>query len=174
MGFGRGAMEWWDELEATLSAKLDDFLQANPDMAARLEQETLSEQEAQTRRLLQQLERDRQNLEQKIRNTAKDIRLWHERQLLAEQAKRPDLVAAARQRQETLMQQGKQYWAELQVNQKRRQQTETLLRQIQAKRQQSPTTIPKRKTASPDAVEREFQALEIEREFEKLKREMGR
>lgn len=165
-------MHWWDELEATLSAKLDEFLQAHPDVAARLEAETLSEQETQTRRLLQQLQRERQDLEQKIRSTAQDIRLWRERQQLAEQAKRPDLVAAAQQRQQALMAQGNQYWAQLRVNQKRLQQTEALLRQIQNQRRQVKT--PTGKAPSPEALEREFQALEIEQEFEKLKREMGR
>lgn len=164
-------MHWWDELEATLSAKLDEFLQTHPDLAARLEAETLSEQETQTRCLLQQLRRERQDLEQKIRSTARDIRLWRERQQVAEQAKRPDLVAAAQQRQQTLMAQGNQYWAQLRVNQKRLQQTEALLRQIQKQRRQ--VKIPTSQAPSPNALEREFQALEIEQEFEKLKREMG-
>ncbi|APB32623.1 hypothetical protein GlitD10_0316 [Gloeomargarita lithophora Alchichica-D10] len=168
-------MEWWDELEASLSAKLDDFLRAHPDVAAGMEQDTLAEQETQTRQLLQQLRRETQTLEQKILTTGEQIRLWHERLKLAERSGRRDLVEAAKVRQGILMTQGNQYWAELTVTKKRIQQLETLLTQIQSKRehvQKKPASAPSQSTS--DSVDNEFKTMELELEFEKLKREMGR
>ena len=170
MGVGMG---WWDDLEAYLSAKLDDFLQAHPDIAAEMEQETLAEQEHQTRQLLHQLQQETQTLEQKILATGQQIRLWHERLGLAERAQRPDLIEAAKMQQRVLMNQGNQYWAELTLAKKRIQQLEALLNQIQAKQKQT-----KRKVttsySTADAVEKEFKNLELEMEFERLKKEMGR
>ncbi len=168
-------MGWWDELEASITAKLEDFLRANPDLAAAMEQDTLAEQEAQTRHLLQQLRGETQKLEQKILATGEQIRLWHERLELAQRAGRPDLVEAAKVRQAMFMTQGNQYWAELTVAQKRIQQLETLLTQIQSQRQQTqpqPRTSPGFSTS--DAIDNEFKRLELEREFEQLKRDMGR
>ncbi|WP_448381154.1 hypothetical protein [Gloeomargarita sp.] len=167
-------MGWWDDLEAYLSAKLDDFLQAHPDIAAAMEQDTLAEQETQTRHLLQQLQGEMQTLEQKILETGQQIRLWQERLGLAERAQRPDLLEAAKMRQQVLMTQGHQYWAELTVTKKRIQQLETLLAQIQAKRQKAKTSYSPTTSSTPDAVEKEFQNMELELEFERLKREMGR
>jgi len=85
-------MGWWDELEASLTARLDDFLRANPDVAAEMERDTLAEQETQTRQLLQQLRGETQKLEQKILATGEQIRLWHGRLKLAEQAGRQDFI----------------------------------------------------------------------------------
>jgi uncharacterized protein (TIGR04376 family) len=168
-------MGWWDELEASLTARLDDFLRANPDVAAEMERDTLAEQETQTRQLLQQLRGETQKLEQKILATGEQIRLWHGRLKLAEQAGRQDLIQAAKVRQGMFMTQGNQYWAELTVAKKRIQQLETLLAQIQSKRQQ----VQSQTHASPghrtsEGVEREFRHLELEKEFEQLKRDMGR
>jgi uncharacterized protein (TIGR04376 family) len=168
-------MGWWDELEASLTAKLDDFLRAHPDLAAEMEQDTLAEQETQTRQLLQQLQGETQTLEQKILATGEQIRLWHERLALAERAGRQDLIHAAKMRQGILMTQGNQYWAELTVAKKRIQQLQALLTQIQSKRQQvQPQTDSSSGYQTPDRVEKEFRNLELEREFEQLKRDMGR
>lgn len=167
-------MGWWDELEASLEAKLDDFLRAHPDLAAAMEQDTLAEQETQTRQLLQELRGQTQTLEKKILETGEQIRLWHERLQLAERAGRPDLVEAARVKQGVLMAQGNQYWAELTVTKKRIQQLETLLTQIQAKRTQVKKQPARASYNTPDAVDKEFKAMELELEFEKLKRDMGR
>ncbi len=166
-------MGWWDDLEAYLSAKLDDFLHAHPDIAAEMEQDTLAEQETQTRHLLQQLQGEVQTLEQKILETGQQIRLWQERLGLAQRAQRPDLLEAAKMRQQVLMTQGNQYWAELTVTKKRIQQLETLLAQIQAKRQQVKTPYTQATNLTADTIEKEFQNLELELEFERLKREMG-
>ncbi len=168
-------MGWWDELEASLSAKLDEFLQAHPDLAAAMEEDTLAEQENQTRRLLRELRGQTQTLEKKIRETGEQIRLWHERLQLAQRSGRQDLVAAAQVRKDVLMAQGRQYWAELTVTQKRMQQLETLLTQIQSKQaqvKQKPASTSVRNTS--DAVDKKFKEMELELEFEKLKREMGR
>ncbi len=166
-------MGWWDELEASIAAKLDDFLRANPDVAAAMEQDTLAEQETQTRHLLQQLRGETQKLEQKILATGEQIRVWQERLELAERAGRLDLLEAAKVRQGMFMTQGNQYWAELTVAKKRTQQLEALLAQIQSQRQQvQPPTSPNPRTS--DAVDKEFKHLELEREFEQLKRDMGR
>ncbi|MEN9233819.1 MAG: hypothetical protein Q6J44_01275 [Gloeomargarita sp. DG02_4_bins_56] len=169
-------MGWWDELEASLSAKLDEFLQAHPDLAAAMEEDTLAEQENQTRRLLRELRGQTQTLEKKIRETGEQIRLWHERLQLAQRSGRQDLVAAAQVRKDVLMAQGRQYWAELTVTQKRMQQLETLLTQIQSKQaqvKQKPASSTSVRTTS-DAVDQKFKEMELELEFEKLKREMGR
>lgn len=168
-------MGWWDELEASLSAKLDEFLQAHPDIAAAMEADTLAEQESQTRRLLRELRGQTQTLEKKIRETGEQIRLWHERLQLAQRSGRQDLVAAAQVRKDVLMTQGKQYWAELTITKKRIQQLETLLTQIQSQRaqaKQKPASTSVRNTSA--AVDQKFKEMELELEFEKLKREMER
>jgi uncharacterized protein (TIGR04376 family) len=193
-------MSLFDEVSRFLETRLEEFLKNNPHLELQALLEQLREQEQDTTRLVLDLERQKQRLENEILSVAQDIKTWHLRIDKAKAAGREDLAQAAQEREAALLRQGNQLWGQMEGARKRILQSQELLRQIQQRKQevqakaaQAKTAQAKAKTASSwdtigwdrgssyntysraaDPLEAQFQDLETDEELERLKRNLGR
>jgi uncharacterized protein (TIGR04376 family) len=192
-------MGLFEDLSKFLETRLDEFLKANPHLELMGLEDQLRGQEQDAIRLLGDLKRREQQLQDSILATAQDIQRWHERVKNAQAANRVDLVKAAEEREAALLRQGNQYWGQMQGVKEQIEQTRTLQREIHDRRRELKTKIAEaqaqrsaqRTTTSWDAgwaktpfdgfgkdpmdpLEESFQRWEMEQELEDLKRGMGR
>ena len=156
-------------------------------------------QEQDAIRLLGDLKRREQQLEDSILATAQDIQRWHDRIQNAQAAHRVDLVKAAQEREAALLRQGNQYWGQLKGVKDQIEQTRTLQKEIHDRRRELKAKIAEAQAqrtaqrtttswdtcwANPpfegfgrdpmDPLEESFQRWETEQELEELKRQMGK
>lgn len=183
-----------------LENRLDEYLRNNPHLELQYLEEQLREQEADTKRLIIDLQAQEKRSQDEILATAQEIQRWHSRIDKAKAAGRMDLVQSAQEREAALLRQGNQLWGKMQgfkqqieqakeLQQKihlRRQEVQTKVNQAQATRStsQAKTTWESAAPSSQnytysasnaaDPLEKEFQNWETEDELEKLKRNMGR
>jgi uncharacterized protein (TIGR04376 family) len=188
----------FEDMSRFLEERLDEFLKAHPDLELQVLEDQLREQEEDAQRTIRQLATEEQQAQQNILKTAEEVQLWHGRIAKAEQAQRPDLAEAAKEREAALLRQGNQQWAQMSLAQQRTEQVKTLAQQIQSRRQdlqikirqqaqnKSPkaSSTPQSWQATPppskrtfeglDPLEAKFKALEMEEELEALKRKLGK
>ncbi len=192
-----------DDLNEFLEARLDEFLRANPQLELQALEEQLREQAADTRRLLLDLEKQEQQLQNQILTLAQDIKLWHQRMAKAEAAGRTDLAQAAREREASLLREGNQRWGQLAGAKQRLAQVRELSAQIEQRQQEvraqaqaaraqqaastasatSPPPSPNstwsahqtqsRYQGGADPLEDQFQQWEVDAEIAAMKRELG-
>jgi uncharacterized protein (TIGR04376 family) len=195
-------MALFDDLSSFLEARLEEFLRQHPELELQALEDKLGEQETETSRLLQSLNSQQKQVKAEILATAQEIQRWHGRIEKAQAANRQDLAQAAQEREAALLRQGNQQWGQMEITKQRIQQTETLLLQIQARRQEvqqkaqaaqaqtaaaraARTDTPNGQAATsgwyqhevgqtPDPLEEQFHRWEVEEELEQLKRRMGR
>jgi uncharacterized protein (TIGR04376 family) len=187
----------FEDMSRFLEARLDEFLKAHPELELQVLEDQLREQENDTQKTLRQLAAEEQQAQQNILKTAEEVQLWHGRIAKAEQAKRPDLVEAAKEREAAFLRQGNQQWAQMSLAQEQIKQVNTLAEQIRTRRkdlqakirqqaqhktpQSPPTPQAWQATATPknsffeevDPLEAKFKTLEMEEELETLKRKLG-
>lgn len=184
----------FDDMSQFLEARLDEFLQAHPHLELRALEEQLREQEVKTQQLIQSLQTKEQVLQKEILTIAEEIKLWNQRIAKAERAQRFDLVEPAREREAALLRQGNQLWGQLAGVKQNIPQSQGLLTQTQAKRQEikqklfqvSPPSPPRQTSGwsqpkayskgrdRSDPIEAKFQDWEIEQDLEQLKRNLGK
>ncbi|NJO71660.1 MAG: TIGR04376 family protein, partial [Oscillatoriales cyanobacterium RM1_1_9] len=99
-------MGLFDDFSRFLEDRLDDFLKAHPHLELQALEEQLREQEEGTLRLIADLQRQEQSLQDEILRIAKDIQRWHERVTKAKSANRPDLAQSAEEREAELLRHG--------------------------------------------------------------------
>ncbi|MCU0536482.1 MAG: TIGR04376 family protein [Hydrococcus sp. Prado102] len=193
-------MSLFDEVSRFLETRLEEFLKNNPHLELQALLEQLREQEQDTIRLVSDLERQKQRLENEILSVAQEIKTWHLRIDKAKAAGRADLAQAAQEREAALLRQGNQLWGQMEGARKRILQSQELLRQIQQRKQEVQAKAAQAKTAqakaqtasnsdtigwdrgssyntysrSADPLEAQFQDLETNEELERLKRNLGR
>jgi uncharacterized protein (TIGR04376 family) len=187
----------FEDMSRFLEARLDEFLKAHPELELQVLEDQLREQENDTQKTLRQLAAEEQQAQQNILKTAEEVQLWHGRIAKAEQAKRPDLAEAAKEREAAFLRQGNQQWAQMSLAQEQIKQVKTLAEQIRSRRkdlqvkirqqaqaktpQSPPTPQAWQATATPkksffeevDPLEAKFKTLEMEEELEALKRKLG-
>ncbi len=187
----------FEDMSRFLEARLDEFLKAHPELELQVLEDQLREQENDTQKTLRQLAAEEQQAQQNILKTAEEVQLWHGRIAKAEQAKRPDLAEAAKEREAAFLRQGNQQWAQMSLAQQQIKQVNTLAEQIRSRRkdlqakirqqaqnktpQSPPTPQAWQATATPkksffeevDPLEAKFKTLEMEEELEALKRKLG-
>jgi uncharacterized protein (TIGR04376 family) len=188
----------FEDMSRFLEERLEEFLKAHPNLELQVLEDRLREQEQDAQKTLRQLTVEEQQAQQSILKTAQEVQLWHGRIAKAEQANRPDLAEAAREREAAFLRQGNQQWAQMSLAQQRIEQVKTLTEQIRSRRQDlnaeirqqaqnkppqsSPTPQAWQKTAtSPkqslfedlDPLEAKFKTLEMEEELESLKRKLN-
>jgi uncharacterized protein (TIGR04376 family) len=187
----------FEDMSRFLEERLDEFLKAHPDLELQVLEDRLREQEQDAQKTLRQLETEEHQAQQNILKTAQEVQLWHGRIAKAEQAKRPDLAEAAKEREAAFLRQGNQQWAQMSLSQQRIEQVKTLTEQIRCRRQdlkvkmrqqaqnkppQSPPTPQAWQTTTSskqsffeelDPLEAKFKTLEMEEELETLKRKLG-
>lgn len=157
--------DWFEELESRLNARLERFLENNPEQEALLQRQEQSERRGdliQRRRQLQsQAERERQTLLQ----LAEEIRQWQQRIQRAREAGAGDLAARAQQHLGSLMDRGRLAWEQLG---RLGQSWEAVNRELDQLRQQDQQTRGSQRTSSVD-LEREWAAFEADQELERLR-----
>lgn len=187
----------FEDMSRFLEARLDEFLKAHPELELQVLEDQLREQENDTQKTLRQLAAEEQQAQQNILKTAEEVQLWHGRIAKAEQAKRPDLAEAAKEREAAFLRQGNQQWAQMSLAQQQIKQVNILAEQISSRRkdlqvkirqqaqnktpQSPPTPQAWQATATPkksffeevDPLEAKFKTLEMEEELEALKRKLG-
>lgn len=192
-------MGLFEDLSQFLETRLDEFLKANPHLELMGLEDQLRGQEQDAIRLLGDLKRREQQLEDSILATAQDIQRWHDRIQNAQAAHRVDLVKAAQEREAALLRQGNQYWGQLKGVKDQMEQTRTLQKEIHDRRRELKAKIAEAQAqrtaqrtttswdtgwAKPpfegfgrdpmDPLEESFQRWETEQELEELKRQMGK
>ena len=157
-------MSWLDDLEARLDSELEQFLAANPDQEALLQdqedQDRRRELLAQRRELQSQAERQRQGL----LHLAGEIRQWQERSRKARGAGAAELAGRADDHVEALMQQGRSRWKELAGLGRRFGEVEAAMAELKARQSRA------RRPGSGADLERDWAAFEAEQELERLRR----
>ena len=192
-------MGFFVDFSQFLVNRLEEFLQINPHLELQALEEQLHQQEADTLRLIIQLQRQEKKLAQDILSTAQEVKRWHNRIEKAQTANRPDLVQAAQEREASFLRQGNQQWGQMQGCKKRIEQAKGLYHQIKqrckevrAKAVQAETTHYTDKNERRwetdgwnqnisydfdnlfDQLEEQFKSLETEEELKKMKRDMGK
>jgi len=120
-----------NDLNQFLEDRLEEFLRNNPHLELQALLEQLREQEKDTIRLIFDLQREEQKLQDDILNVAREIQLWHSRAAKAKASGRMDLAQAATNREEDLLREGNQRWGQMQGCRERILQTNELQKQIQ-------------------------------------------
>ena len=188
-------MSIFDDISQFLESQLDEFLRNNPHLELQAIEEQLKEQERDTLKLLLDLKKQQQSLQDEIMAIASKIQTWHGRVTKAKNAGKEDLARAAQEREAALMREGNQVWGKmagiktsiakshelLQQIQQRRQEVKTQYEQTQTKSDRNQnnnyttgwnrgTTSQNRNAADP--LEAEFQKWELNEELEQMKRNM--
>jgi uncharacterized protein (TIGR04376 family) len=189
----------FEDMNRFLEERLDEFLKSHPNLELQILDDQLREQASALQKTLLQMTTEQQQTQQSILKTAQDVQRWHERIEKAEQAKRPDLAEAARDREAALLRQGNQHWAQMELLKQNIQQTQKLTAQINSRRQDLKVKIREAKVTSKgsptpqswqssttdqpwtsqytpsgsDSLEAQFKRWEMEEELEALKRKMG-
>lgn len=191
-------MGLFDDFSRFLENRLEEFLKNNPHLELEALLEQLREQEGDTLKLIADLKVQEKRSQDEILATAQDIQRWHERVQKAKNGNRPDLAAAAQEREAALLRQGNQQWGQMQGIKERIQQAKELAQKIQLRRQEvqakateAQTTRTKNQaqqkidsdgwhkpsgnySSSFDDLEQKFQRWETEDELEQMKRKMGK
>jgi uncharacterized protein (TIGR04376 family) len=189
----------FEDFNRFLENRLEEFLRNNPHLELQAIEEQLREQEEDTLRLITDLQRQQQHLQDEILSIAQDIQRWHTRVDKAKSAGRQDLAQAAQEREAALLREGNQRWGQMEGVKQRITQAKELVRQIQTRRQEvrakakeaeaartnyqeqqqfqssswnQSSTYSKSKGADP--LEEQFQHWEADDELNEMKRRMGR
>lgn len=186
-------MGLFDDLGQFLETRLEEFLRDNPHLELQALLEQLREQERDTSKLIIALDAEQKRQETQILELAQEIQTWHGRVGMAEAAQRPDLARASREREAALLRQGNLLWGQMEGTKKRLAQARELWQQVQGRQKEieaQAAQMPKTSRSNADTsgwdqgdrlptpaqgrdtLEAEFERWELERELERLKRDM--
>jgi len=193
----------FDDLSQFLENRLEEFLRNNPHLELEALSEQLAEQEEDTLKLIADLKVQEARAQDDILSTAQEIQRWHVRVQKAKNANRPDLAAAAQEREAALLRQGNTLWGHMQGLKERIAQAQELLGKIQVRRQevqakataaqaaraqaQAQAQAQQQRIETPgwsnasssyassyDDLEEKFRRWETDAELEQMKRNMGK
>ncbi|WP_218079833.1 TIGR04376 family protein [Anthocerotibacter panamensis] len=172
-------MGLWDDLEEFLATRLEQFLQANPQLQILVLLEQVRAEEERTQATLNHLRLEEKELYQQILSTAQEIQKWFERKEKAQAGGRTDLAQAAAEQEVQLLTQGNQLWSRKSEVIHQIQLQEELLQKLTPRRQelearQQATQTPPTTRPLKDDLEARFQRWEVDQALEDLKRKMGR
>ena len=104
---------WLDQLEQNLEERLDAFLHSNPDQDRLLQEQHLQDRQRDltSRRDLMQIQA--RDLRRQLLSLAEQVQAWGERTKKARDAGADDLALRAEKHVQTLMDQGRDLWNEL-------------------------------------------------------------
>ncbi|NKB18305.1 MAG: TIGR04376 family protein [Pseudanabaena sp. CRU_2_10] len=186
-----------DDISRFLETRLEEYIRNNPQIELQILEEKLSQQGTEVAKLIANFRTQEKQLQDQILDIANDIRIWHDRAKKASEANRQDLANAAKEREASLLKQGNQVWAQMELIKQRIAQTVELQTQIQVRMQEVRTKIaeaaknkppaqpnPATSTSfnwknvqapsqtSDDQLEQQFRRWEMDEELERLKRKM--
>lgn len=188
-------MSIFDDISQFLENQLDEFLRNNPHLELQAIEEQLKEQERDTLKLLLDLKKQQQSLQDEILAIANKIQTWHGRVSRAKNAGREDLAKAAQEREAALMREGNQVWGKMEGIKTSIAKSQELLQQIEQRRKEVKVKYNQTRTqtkpnkdssyttgwnqgkttqnaSSADYLEAEFQKWELDEELEQMKRNM--
>ncbi len=188
-----------DDISRFLETRLEEYIRNNPQIELQILEEKLSQQGAEVAKLIANFRTQEKQLQDQILDIANDIRIWHDRAKKASEANRQDLASAAKDREASLLKQGNQVWAQMELFKQRITQTVDLQNQIQVRMQEVRTKIAESAKSKPqaqpnpetsssfnwkdvqapsqsndDQLEQQFRRWEMDEELERLKRKMGK
>lgn len=183
-----------EEVKRFLELRLEDLIKQNPWIELHILDEKLEQQQVEVNKLIISFEQQEVELQKQILALAEDVSLWHRRAQKAQEANRTDLSQAAQEREASLLKEGNQLWAQMELVKQRSHQAEELLEQIKTRRQEVKQKIQaleqSKQTASPktdrfdwqnlktplrdeeDPLEQQFRRWELDEELKELKRKM--
>lgn len=190
-------MGLFDDFGRFLEERLDEYMRNNPHLELMALEEKLRDQEQEALKLMADLKRKENQLQDEILKLANEIQQWHGRIQKARAAGRNDLAEAAAEHEASLLRQGNQRWGQMEMIKERMQQTQELQRKIQVRLKEVGTQLAQAQatrsttvaqswnanawsqdpTESPGAVqdlEKKFSQWEAEEELQELKRNLKR
>ncbi|ERN40295.1 hypothetical protein KR51_00032410 [Rubidibacter lacunae KORDI 51-2] len=129
-------MSIFDDVNQFLETRLEEFLRDHPHLELQALEEQLREQEADTLRLIRNLEAEEKRAQDAILALSAEIKLWHGRIDTARAAGRRDLMQAALDKEASLLREGNQRWGQMQGTQQRLARAQELLAQVRQRRQE--------------------------------------
>lgn len=185
-------MSIFDDISKFLENQLDEFIRNNPHLELQAIEEQLKEQERDTLKLLLDLKKQQQSLQNEVLAIANQIQTWHGRVTKAQNAGREDLAQAAQEREAALMREGNQVWGKMEGVKTSIAKSQELLQQIEQRRKEVTIKYNQTKAQSSqkkdssyttgwnqgttqnknaaDPLEAEFQKWELNEELEQMKR----
>jgi len=158
--------DWFNELETRLNARLEQFLEANPEQEMLLQQQEQAERRLDLTRRRRQLQGEAERERQILLQLAEEIRQWQQRIQRARDAGAEELAERAERHCASLMERGRLAWDQL----GRLGQTwEAVDRDLRDLQDQERRAKP-RKNASPLNLEQEWAHFEANQELERLRR----
>jgi len=176
-----------EDITRFLETRVEEFIRNNPQLELQLLDDQLQQQEAEIIKLIAEYTKQEKLYQEQILAIAEEVKRWHERAKKAEQAGMKDLHQGAREREASLLRQGNQVWAQMQLVQKRLKQTQELQAQVKQRRQEVQQKIAQTQSSFSwdhfsrrhtgeqfDELEAKFRQWETAEELRQLKRKMGR
>lgn len=109
------APTWLDQLERNLEDRLNAFLRANPDQDRLLREQHLQDRQQDLNRRRDQMQSQAKDLRRQLLSLAEQVQAWSERSRKARAAGAQDLAERADHHVQTLMEQGRDLWSELET-----------------------------------------------------------
>ncbi len=196
-------MGLFDDVSQFLEDRLEEYLRNNPHLELMAMEEKLREQEAETLKLMADLKRREQQLQDEILAIAQEIQTWHARIEKARAKGRLDLAEPAEAREAALLREGNQKWGKMEMVKERMQQTQDLQRKIQLRRKEVQSQVAEAQAAQAtakaqttakaqqnwnsvgwseshhgsrkaDPLDQQFLQWEAQEELEQMKRDLGK
>jgi len=168
-------VSWIDDLETRLEGQLEAFLQANPDQRDLLADQERSDSLQALRREQLELQGQAERQRQRLLQLAEEIRRWQERVERARTAGAEDLAARAAAHVNSLMEQGRGLWQQLQELGQRHAAVEWELSQRQ---RPAPAAASGASTGSGSSsgndLQSDWAAFEAQQELEQLRQRLQR
>ncbi|MBL6798122.1 MAG: hypothetical protein ISQ53_04930 [Synechococcus sp. BS307-5m-G39] len=158
------APTWLDQLERNLEDRLNAFLQANPDQDRLLREQHLQDRQRDLNRRRDQMQSQAKDLRRQLLSLAEQVQAWGERSRKARAAGARELAIRAEGHVQTLMEQGRDLWGEL----------ETLGREFQSLDRQISDL--RRQASNPSkgrSLDEDWALFEARQELEELRRRQG-
>ncbi len=154
---------WLEQLERELDARLSAFLRNNPVQDNLFSEQHLKDRAVALQRQRQQMQSEAKQQRQQLLRLAEDVRAWHSRVERARAAGATDLAERAAQHLNSLMNQGRTLWADLEDLGRRFTEVEKQLQELHQQQQ----------TPSPSTLEKDWALFEAEQELQQLRRDAG-
>jgi len=104
---------WLDQLERNLEERLDAFLRSNPDQDRLLQEQHLQDRQRTLSSRRDQMQLQARELRRQLLSLAEQVQAWGERTKKARDAGAEDLASRAANHVNSLMNQGRDLWNEL-------------------------------------------------------------
>ena len=104
---------WLDQLERNLEERLDAFLRSNPDQDRLLNEQHLQDRQRNLNSRRDQMQIQARDLRRQLLSLAEQVQAWGKRTNKARDAGAEDLALRAEQHVNSLMNQGRDLWNEL-------------------------------------------------------------